>query len=507
MFPKWALYFAAYALYNAYLHPLRAYPGPKLLAACALPRILNRLKGTDFAYVHSLHERYGDVVRVGPNELSFISSKAWKDIYGHATPGSPVLVKDPNAYGKPPAYRAGLFSAPDASHAHQRRVFAPAFSERALVQQTPLLQAYAAQLIQILTSSSFPSNTPVNLIQAYNHATFDIMADLAFSARLDLLRGDPAHRPWVAGIFDALKLGGIVSTLRFYFPGLVALLKLLLSRRMKQRRADHDRFAAELVDRRLCRGEGGEGGEGREGREGGEARGKRRDIWSLAIASSSDGSAMNLEQMHANAATFMIAGTETTATLLAGVTFFLLGHGSAMARLVQEVRGAFAATDEMSLQRLAQLRYLNACLEEALRLYPPVPQGMPRRTPSAGCVVAGESVPGDVTIFLTHWAAYRSARNFALPNDFIPERWLTGPDADARFAHDDKSVLQPFSVGPRNCLGKSLAYHEMRLLLANMVWSFDIELCEESRNWAHQKQWFLWEKPALMVRLRPVVRT
>ena len=50
-----------------------------------------------------------------------------------------------------------------------------------------------------------------------------------------------------------------------------------------------------------------------------------------------------------------------------------------------------------------------------------------------------------------HYASYHSASNFALPDDFIPDRWL---DIDSRFASDKRDVLKPFSLGPRNCLGK-----------------------------------------------------
>lgn len=53
-------------------------------------------------------------------------------------------------------------------------------------------------------------------------------------------------------------------------------------------------------------------------------------------------------------------------------------------------------------------------------------------------------------VSVSHWSAYHSPRNFHMPDDFIPERWLDDP----RFNIDDKEVLQPFSYGPRNCLGK-----------------------------------------------------
>lgn len=101
-------------------------------------------------------------------------------------------------------------------------------------------------------------------------------------------------------------------------------------------------------------------------------------------------------------------------------------------------------------------------------------------------------------------AAYASPINFHRPEQFIPERWL--PEAknnpSSPFFSDRRDVLQPFSAGPRNCIGRNLAFAEMRLILARVLWSFDIELCNGSANWSEQKSYSLWEKPALMCRLK-----
>ena len=101
-------------------------------------------------------------------------------------------------------------------------------------------------------------------------------------------------------------------------------------------------------------------------------------------------------------------------------------------------------------------------------------------------------------------AAYASPINFYAPEQFIPERWQ--PEAknnpSSPFFSDRRDVLQPFSAGPRNCIGRNLAFAEMRLILARVLWNFDLELCEESADWAEQKSSTLWEKPALMCKLR-----
>lgn len=132
--------------------------------------------------------------------------------------------------------------------------------------------------------------------------------------------------------------------------------------------------------------------------------------------------------------------------------------------------------------------------------------------------------PNQTAVACHHYASYHSESNFAFPDEFMPERWL---GSDPVFENDKKDVLQPFSLGPRVCLGKqcvpyhsslypycttintnifsppnSLANCEIRLILCKLLYHFDVALRPESTNWADQKAYFLWEKPALMVTLK-----
>jgi len=101
-------------------------------------------------------------------------------------------------------------------------------------------------------------------------------------------------------------------------------------------------------------------------------------------------------------------------------------------------------------------------------------------------------------------ATYRNPANFHAPYSFIPERWFS--DSDGEFGNDRKLAFQPFSYGPRNCLGKNMAYHEVRLILAKVLWNFDLTLSPESDGWTDQKTYILWEKKPLMCRLTPAGR-
>lgn len=135
-------------------------------------------------------------------------------------------------------------------------------------------------------------------------------------------------------------------------------------------------------------------------------------------------------------------------------------------------------------------------INEALRLYPPVPIGIPRLLANDQ-LIGTTPLPKGTRVSVHHYAAYRSTTNFTNPEQFIPERWLSGYE-------DKRDVFQPFSYGPRNCLGQNMAWHEMRLIFGMLVAGFDMELCEESQAWLPGRVFVLWEKKPLMVKVRAV---
>ncbi|OAG11400.1 cytochrome P450 [Paraphaeosphaeria sporulosa] len=388
-------------------------------------------------------------LRFAPNELSVIDSAVWKDVYGHRTTN--LFTKEkafygPDFYGNPP----GLIRSDNASHARQRKLVSHAFSDKALREQEQILKGYANLLVEQLTKAS--QHGEMDLVRFYNYTTFDIMADLTFGEPLGLLQNSK-YIPWVAALFGSVRLMTMVGVVKRW-PLLDGLLQRYLPRGLKEKRRQHLLFSSERVDKRM------------------QKQTDRPDIWTYVMK---EGKGENGEmtgllptQLHSNASTFMLAGTETTATELSGITYYLHQHPEKLARLKKEVRDAFTSVDDITMTKLLHLEYLNACIEEGLRIYPPVP-------------------------------AYHSPSNFKDPDSFVPERWL--PEGQHEYSADNKEVFNAFSYGPRNCLGKNLAYHEMRLILATVMLSFDMELNKEADDWAQQECHILWAKPAMMAKL------
>lgn len=210
------------------------------------------------------------------------------------------------------------------------------------------------------------------------------------------------------------------------------------------------------------------------------------------------------QELGANANILFMAGSETSSTALAGITYWLLKTPSALRKVTEEVRASFTDSSEMTFTTVMErCPYLMACIQEGLRIYPSVPGLLPR-IPTKETVVNGITIPPGSEVLILQVAMYWSNRNFSRAREFHPERWLPEATSDPKseFYNDNREVYQPFSVGPRNCIGRALALAEMKLILSRVLWSFDMELVDHEMNWPEQRIFFLWSKRPLMVRLR-----
>jgi len=115
----------------------------------------------------------------------------------------------------------------------------------------------------------------------------------------------------------------------------------------------------------------------------------------------------------------------------------------------------------MTFAALSQLKILNAIIQETFRMYPPVPTTLPRLTTQDGAIVCGTFIAPKVSIGVAQYPAYRSSMNFKDPNHYAPERFL----GDSQYEDDKRSIIQPFSVGPRNCIGKVCPILQLFLIL------------------------------------------
>lgn len=145
------------------------------------------LKGTLPFDMLDLHRRYGEVVRIAPNELAFANSAAWRDIMGHRAHGADEFEKWDGFYRPVEGMPADIVNAPREEHGALRRTLAHGFSDRSMRDQQPIIKGYIDLLIRRLheNSSSGAGASPraLDLAAWYNYTTFDVIGDLAFGER------------------------------------------------------------------------------------------------------------------------------------------------------------------------------------------------------------------------------------------------------------------------------------------------------------------------------------
>ncbi|RAK95680.1 cytochrome P450 [Aspergillus ibericus CBS 121593] len=472
-------YTTSVVLWNLYLHPLRHIPGPKLWIAFPLLRHISNIRGRLDIDIRAFHNKYGEAVRFGPDEVSFITPQAWKDIYGH---GHRQMPKVRGSASNP----KDIISANDVDHTRYRKAMAHAFSAKGLQAQEPFLVGYVDKLIKRLHDIA-KSQLPVDMVKWYNLTTFDLIGDLAFGESFGGLDSSEYHH-WVATIFESIRALAFVK-LKDYYPLVFQVVATFLPKHLKEARQKQTGHSRMTVQKRL-----------QSQKDRGQA-----DFMESMLRHRGEKDGLTDEELEANADIIIIAGSETTATLLSGLTYFLLQNPQAMEKVTREVRFVMQTEADITVQNAtANLPYMLACIDEAFRMYPPIPSGLQRITPTTPIEISGYRIAPNTKVAVHQSAANLSRLNFYQPDKFIPERWLpeSKNDPSSPFFNDNRDVVQPFSVGPRNCIGRNLAYAEMRVILARVLWNFDLERCEESRDWYNQKSYSLWEKPPLMCTLK-----
>jgi len=484
------LYFTSKIVYLLYFHPLSKVPGPKLNAITRIPYVRHLLAGTTVDNVTALHEKYGEAVRISPNEVSFTSGEtAYPDIYGFRTgkmKGHENMQKDPAWYAPSPNNTPSILLADDENHSRGRRTLAHAFSEKALAEQEVLLQKYVDQLVGRLKDVTSQSTEPVDMVKWYNWCTFDVIADLLFGEPFGCLQDLRTHK-YIELLFRSLQ-GFRLYYITKYFPWVKYLGNLIVDKNMTAARGEYMQWVSSQADKRM------------------EKETQRPDFMTYILKHNGEKkeATISREEIISNAQLILTAGSETTATMLSATTYLLLKTPKAMEKLKEEVRGRWKSYSDIKIDEVNKAPYLLAVLSEGLRYFPPVPTGFERRVGKGGEMVSGYYLPESTSVAVSQYPTNHSERNFRDANLFVPERWLDDP----KYANDKKSAFQPFSFGPRNCLGKNLAYAEMRLIMAKMIWSFDFELQPESQNWMQEcKVKTLWAKPPLVVRVKEVVRS
>ena len=207
---------------------------------------------------------------------------------------------------------------------------------------------------------------------------------------------------------------------------------------------------------------------------------KHKDFFSTLMQAKDPESGLGLphKELISEAGLLIIAGSDTTATTLTATVFYLLHNPQTLQRLQQEIWQAFNGVEEIRMgPALASCRYLTACLTETMRVTPPVGATLPREVCAGGITVDGHHFPAGIDVGVPAYGLHHNADYFPDPYSYKPERWLLHePGTTEESLARANSAYHPFGVGRTSCIGKRFAYLEMSIILARILWIYEIRL-------------------------------
>ncbi|KAI0046870.1 cytochrome P450 [Auriscalpium vulgare] len=446
MYTVWALTFTALYRLSPF-HPLAGYPGPQYWWISSLWLTYISFRGRRHLVLDELHRQYGPFVRIGPNTLS-INSPSAMSLYSSSTSIKSDSYLTP---GHVPGVSLFFKQPTEKLHSARRRVWESLFSAAGVAQLYPVLENRTWELMHCLERRQSLSDTgTLNLTECFYHWSYDLMGDMVFggSSELELMK-----------VGDRLNLihGGKMATVILDSAGQSPWLMDILwhipvgkdMHELQKRAADMVRTRLNVVKPQAL-----------------------RDLMSYLIEAGN----IPQEDLELDAVIAIQAGSDNTSITMGLAFYFMLSEPDTLDTLRSELEKAFPdPTGALPPAELAALPYLNAVVNEALRLGSPF--FVPRIVPSGGITIDGRFIPEDSIVAIAAYSQQTSSDNFFPdPMRYRPLRWLQdglGPDTKANM-----SVLASFSTGTHACIAKAFAYQEMRYVIARLVLAYDMSLSD-----------------------------
>lgn len=385
-----------------------------------------------------------------------------------------VWTAHPNTYRQGPAIEAvgsalmgqGLLTSQGEEHLRQRRMLKPIFQLHQVVPHAAVMVEEIVRLDATWTAAATdtPQGPTIRLDLARELAELSLRIVLRSLFGTDL---DDAQITHLADAFQSAINWVIDQTGHPHIALAAKYQQVRTVRRFCEARAEIDRVVWELIGRREAEVAAGAA--------------PRTDLLGLLLQArdvDGDGSAVTPVEVRDQIVTFVFTGHESTARVLSWSWFLLAQHPDVQVDLAAELDGVLGigrARRAPAAGDLEALPLTDAVVCEAIRLYPPFPIWMRRRT-TEPYSLAGYPIPSNAILLVSPWVTHRDGRFWPSPTEFRPaERWTTAERAErSRFAYF------PFGAGPRQCIGTDFAMLEARLTLALLAGRWRVEFAPGS---------------------------
>lgn len=407
--------FSSLVIYRLFFNPLNAFPGPYMARLSHFHCVLANAKHLNqHINLLALHRKYGRYVRIGPNSLSITDAK-----------GLPIVL-GPNTK----CYRGSFYDMdwpvsslvgqrPKAAHDKRMRIWSPAFSDRALKGYETRIMAVVSDLVSQVSAHA---DQPMNASLWFNCFAFDVMGDLSFGKSYGMVNSGEQH--WSLRI---MSTG--MQILGFGLPDWSMRLLQAIPGLLTATYRYYDYCNAQLAERMEMPLENMD----------------QPDVMATLLENyhKTPGSKNKLGSLQADSRLLIVAGSDTASATLSNLFYYIARDAKLQDRLRTEIRDA-VGVDPVAFPHLKiiDLPLLNGCINETLRLNPPVPSGVYKTTPPEGITIGDTYVPGGTITQFPNYVLARDEANYVDCDAFVPERWSSRPDMVKQ-----KEAFAPFSLG------------------------------------------------------------
>ncbi|CAG8983309.1 hypothetical protein HYALB_00007437 [Hymenoscyphus albidus] len=504
----------SYFVKNRFNRGLNKHPGPFLASITDWWRFWIVYKRRPEVEHIRLHAKHGDIVRLGPNSLSFSNPQALKTIYGlnkGFIKSDFYLVQQSVSNGHP---LPSLFSSISESwHAQFRRCVNSAFSMSTLIQYEPFVDS-TTELFLSQTEKIFAKTSEAcNFSQWLQFYAFDVIGEITYSKRHGFVeenRDIDGIIKYLAGLFDYVAPIGQIPMLD----------KLFLKNPLYLLAAKHGLIdatfpVAKFARQRMVERYGTDNSKPASALLSTASKAPLPDLLSKFMqAKKARPDFMNDTLVTTMAVSMAFAGSETTAITLSAIFYYLLRNPLCLAALYRELdgrekEGFFSNPNGIVTWSESQdLPYLDACVKESFRLHPAAGLPVERVVPEPGLEIAGVFVKGGTIVGCNAWVVHRRPEIFGEDVEtFRPERWLVGGGvagqgvvevskevdvkAEEKRIKDMGATLLHFGMGSRTCIGKNISLLEIYKLIPSFLKMFEVTFEDPSKDWKLINSWFV----------------
>ncbi|GAM82501.1 hypothetical protein ANO11243_004820 [Dothideomycetidae sp. 11243] len=447
-------------LQRIFLHPLSRYPGPVLGKFTDLWATYHGWKGDLAHTLERLHRQHGEFIRFGPNRVSVDSVEGLENIYGFKANTRKsqwyyTFAIDP----KRPSTHTVIDKA---QHARKRRLVSQGLSTKSMKElEGPVIESIEVMCKQLLASKGTTKDgwsDAKDMSEWSSYLTVDVMGAMVFSKRFGLMEN--TENRWLK---DAVAMASRNKYACGFMPWLIQSgFDTIIWPKLTDFRMRLKAFSTEQLMQRFARKDDD----------------SLHDIFHFIMKAKDpeSGESFTQQELGSEANLMVSAGGDTTSTAMASTFYFMTKYPETLEKATREVRAAFSSVDSIVPgTALNNCTYLRACMDESMRISPPVPSALMREALVGGVTINGHTFPAGTDLCVPAFVIHRNSKYYPDPLAYKPERWISasGKEEKEESIRVAQAAFCPFSIGPRSCVGRAMGYLEMSVALARVLYLMD----------------------------------